>query len=1039
MNIWDKVGVTSVAGETRRDMVRNEDIWDKVGVTSMADKMRRDMVRIEDIWNKLRVTSVTGEMRRDMVRNEDTWDKVRVTSMADKMRRDMVRNEDIWDKVGVTSAADKMRRDMMRRDMVRNEDIWDKVGVTSAADKMRRDMVRNEDIWDKVGVTSEADKMRRDMVGYEGGHGFKPWKQPLAEIHDDNGSSKLGKENEVGELVDHHLIRSEKLLVTARAQEDSDNLVVQGGSGDGNEGSSRSGYGDFTGTQIEVDLDLSNQISDAIEGKKGDSVTNDIIDMNCLVDKTLGCNDQMIQEPGNRCSTHESEVKEPDPIRQVELDKEPSIADVRATIESCFGADAVVDLSQPAELPGQKMDVSETHLSEELKHGLRIKEMELETLISSAGATDSSVHVPVCEEVEEGEAFGDVMVFDESDYDILNNIGNEKKDGADESPANIFGKEEFAFDVHVNAPQKKDAHVNAPQKKDVYVNAQQKKDAYASSSINAVDEDNTSLGGEFIRKFREVPKDNTEKVFRSKDVETRKVCVYDTILDSGIDAEQVGGDVKLDHPAGSQFDSTSSVNAKKRKYLEVGAENGTIGKNEKKKRPSNKERKARKKAKERIKRAEKLGVKRLKLPLVVKPKEVKYCRHYIQGRCFEADKCKFSHDTIPLTKTSKPCRHFARQSCMKGDDCPFDHQLSKYPCEKYASQGFCNRGGDCLFSHEISAKTATVTSPTASNPPSAPSKSNSLIQVDTYGMSHKDVNSTSGSAALVPGKSAERSVLECVGKPAARAPKGVRLFSGVTLSSPRGKSLQGDAEKHKEADLSSKADDVGKFKSESNQKLNGFMKGTSVRTPQGVNFLSFGRAPLAEPSRDTLTSMLNMDYGVDKLQLGDMNNSKEAATCSKRNDSVKDDNQANVSAKLRSMNQMSTRNPPGSVPRGVNILSVDKAVKNRLHPNDFNSASSPIQRRQNALNTTSTEMPFRQLSSLFPSGQSLIQSAQKCNAEVSSSSKAPLLANTTSSIQKALSSTLAFAANLEVKYGMPNGSPDISSAINNKAGSSRDR
>ncbi|KAF3646572.1 hypothetical protein FXO37_20379 [Capsicum annuum] len=955
--------------------------------------------------------------------------------------------------------------------------IWDKVGVTSVAGKTRRDMVRNEDIWDKVGVTSEADKMRRDMVGYEGGHGFKPWKQPLAEIQDDNGSSKLGKENEVGELVDHHLIRSEKLLVTARAQEDSDNLVVQGGSGDGNEGSSRSGYGDFTGTQIEVDLDLSNQISDAVEGKKGDSVTNDIIDMNCLVDKTLGCNDQMIQEPGNRCSTHESEVKEPDPIRQVELDKEPSIADVRAAIESCFGADAIVDLSQPAELPGQKMDVSETHLSEELKHGLRIKEMELETLISSAGATDSSVHVPVCEEVEEGEAFGDVMVFDESDYDILNNVGNEKKDGADESPANIFGKEEFAFDVHVNAPQKKDAHVNAPQKKDVYVNAQQKKDAYASSSINAVDEDNTSLGGEFIRKFREVPKDNTEKVFRSKDVETRKVCVYDTILDSGIDAEQVGGDVKLDHPAGSQFDhpagsqfdSTSSVNAKKRKYLEVGAEdaigdsllrnipasssygsslvhheclsslNGTIGKNEKKKRPSNKERKARKKAKERIKRAEKLGVKRLKLPLVVKPKEVKYCRHYIQGRCFEADKCKFSHDTIPLTKTSKPCRHFARQSCMKGDDCPFDHQLSKYPCEKYASQGFCNRGGDCLFSHEISAKTATVTSPTASNPPSAPSKSNSLIQVDTYGMSHKDVNYTSGSAALVPGKSAERSVLECVGKPAARAPKGVRLFSGVTLSSPRGKSLQGDAEKHKEADLSSKADDVGKFKSESNQKLNGFMKGTSVRTPLGVNFLSFGRAPLAEPSRDTLTSMLNMDYGVDKLQLGDMNNSKEAATCSKRNDSVKDDNQANVSAKLRSMNQMSTRNPPGSVPRGVNILSVDKAVKNRLHPNDFNSASSPIQRRQNALNTTSTEMPFRQLSSLFPAGQSLIQSAQKCNAEVSSSSKAPLLANTTSSIQKALSSTLAFAANLEVKYGMPNGSPDISSAINHKAGSSRDR
>uniref|UniRef100_M1B5U8 Zinc finger CCCH domain-containing protein 65 n=1 Tax=Solanum tuberosum TaxID=4113 RepID=M1B5U8_SOLTU len=731
---------------------------------------------------------------------------------------------------------------------------------------------------------------------------------------DDNESSKLGTENEVGESVDHRLIRSENLLGTGPAHNESNNLAVQSGSGDRSDGNSRYGYGDFTRARMQVDLDLSNHTSNAVEGDRGDFITNDIIDMNCLVHKTLGYNYQMVKEPGNRCSTHESEVKEPDPIRPVGLDKDSSIDDVSAGIESCFGADAIADLSQPAELSGEKMDDSETHFSEEMKHGLRVKEVELETLISSAGAAESSVHVPMGEEMEEGEAFRDFMVFDESDYDILNHIGNEKKDGADESPADISGREEFAFDVHVNAPQRKDAS--------------------ASSTNDAVDEDNTFVGGEFIRKFREEPQDNTEKVFRSKDVETRKVCVYDTILDSENNAKQVGGDVKLDHPAGSQFDSTSGVNAKKRKHLKVATENENIGKNEKKRGPLTKESKARKKAKRRSKRAEeriKLGVKRLRLPPVVKPKVVKYCRHYLKGRCLEGEACKFSHDTIPLTKS------------------------------------------------KITVKTEAVTSPIASN---------SLVQVNTNGMLHKDVNSTSSSAGLVPRNSTERTVLEHVRKPAASTPKGITFLS-------HGKSLQGDARKHEEVGLPSKANGVDNI-----QKPNGFMKGASTRTPQGMNFLSFGRAPSAEPSGDTLSGVLNMDYGVDKLQLVDMK------------------------AKLGSINQMSTRTPPGSVPRGVNFLSVDKAVEDRPHPNECYSASSPIQRRQSAPNTTSSEMPFRQLSSLFPAGQSLIQSAQKCNAEIASSPKAPFLANTPSSIQKALQSTLAFAAkfDLGVKCGMSNGS-----------------
>ncbi|KAH9620068.1 hypothetical protein KSS87_006901 [Heliosperma pusillum] len=64
--------------------------------------------------------------------------------------------------------------------------------------------------------------------------------------------------------------------------------------------------------------------------------------------------------------------------------------------------------------------------------------------------------------------------------------------------------------------------------------------------------------------------------------------------------------------------------------------------------------KEKKKLKRRKQRAElnrKLGVKRLKLKPIVKPKVVQHCRHYLNGRCLEGEKCKFSHDVVPLTKS----------------------------------------------------------------------------------------------------------------------------------------------------------------------------------------------------------------------------------------------------------------------------------------------------------------------------------------------------------------------------------------------------
>ncbi|ESQ42718.1 hypothetical protein EUTSA_v10012834mg [Eutrema salsugineum] len=132
----------------------------------------------------------------------------------------------------------------------------------------------------------------------------------------------------------------------------------------------------------------------------------------------------------------------------------------------------------------------------------------------------------------------------------------------------------------------------------------------------------------------------------------------------------------------------------------------------KKKSAPSKEAKARKKAKFRKKRAQEriaLGVKKLQLkPVAPKPIPIKYCRHYLKGRCHEGEKCKFSHDTTPETK-SLPCCYFATQSCMKGDDCPYDHDLSKYLCNNFITKGSCHRGDNCLFSHKGTPQAASDT------------------------------------------------------------------------------------------------------------------------------------------------------------------------------------------------------------------------------------------------------------------------------------------------------------------------------------------
>ncbi|KAD4180487.1 hypothetical protein E3N88_29078 [Mikania micrantha] len=238
------------------------------------------------------------------------------------------------------------------------------------------------------------------------------------------------------------------------------------------------------------------------------------------------------------------------------------------------------------------------------------------------------------------------------------------------------------------------------------------------------------------------------------------------------------------------------------------------------KRVVTKERKAKKKMKDRIKRAEKnrkLGIRRLKLQPVIKEKKIIYCRHYMNGRCHEGEKCKFSHDTIPLTK-SKPCCHFARHTCMKGDDCPYDHQLSKYPCNNYQTKGSCNRGSDCMFSHEAQLSESSLN---VSKPEQKHSSNSNSKQIETKSCSvPKFVDITPKSI---------------------RPPKGINFFSQGKLSLPSPK-IDCESKEITKMPLQFQ-DSKEKTTMPSLVQASAEISKTPTILPRGINFLSFGKKP----------------------------------------------------------------------------------------------------------------------------------------------------------------------------------------------------
>ncbi|XP_028774206.1 uncharacterized protein LOC114731235 isoform X3 [Neltuma alba] len=295
----------------------------------------------------------------------------------------------------------------------------------------------------------------------------------------------------------------------------------------------------------------------------------------------------------------------------------------------------------------------------------------------------------------------------------------------------------------------------------------------------------------------------------------------------------------------------------------------------KKRGPVTEERKAKKKEKKRKKRAEKnrkLGVKRLKLQPVQKPKTITYCRHYLKGRCHEGDKCKFSHDIVPLTK-SKPCCHFARHSCMKGDDCPFDHELSKYPCSNFVSKGSCSRGNACMFSHQMPTKQDVATSSNDSKAELEPKllgNANLSKPPNISSSSASQQKQISDSKGIQTHLNSEKEVTDTVKKPPTMAPKGISFINFSKSSSPKQGMVTPD--KGNSVQIGTRSN-----QSASGTALNSMNPGkTPVGVPKGINFLSFGKGRISD-FKSTVCSFLNKESGIKLCQKGSLGTPEQAS------------------------------------------------------------------------------------------------------------------------------------------------------------------
>ncbi|KAF3439620.1 hypothetical protein FNV43_RR17898 [Rhamnella rubrinervis] len=621
--------------------------------------------------------------------------------------------------------------------------------------------------------------------------------------------------------------------------------------------------------------------------------------------------------------------------------------------------------------------------SMEVEHEILSKDEELKKSDCRSDAMDSANYM-AGGDIEEGEISGDYTLDDDSmDMILQNGLGLDDKKVHEENILRCL-------------VDKKELPCNEVNEQD-----------FESTSSPASTSNNTNTGGVELRES-----DGNKMVCRPEIIVNGKTVIADKLDGYNFMLEAArsdnkgsgdGGGVLL--PASYPNNNNNNNLSLDRKILEEEARNHKITSTEKdaevckkkKRGPPSKEKKARKKQKDRKKRAEKnrqLGVKRLKLVPMSKPKTVTYCRHYLKGRCHEGDNCKFSHDTVPLTK-SKPCCHFARHSCMKGDECPFDHQLSKYPCSNFASKGFCIRGDDCMFSHKIppteDAATASDACKTELKPVTLLDNSKSKDKLNNDGASQKNFNASCYSTKS-DSRNNEQKVKETVLKQS-----GLVSTKGTSFLSVENSPLVDSSDlRQGNKNASGKAGNlIHQSASVSVQNSNEILNKTPPVAPKGINFLSFGKAPSdASSSRKSASLPLSIDSGFEVSVLDNSNLQNHAGLT------------------LNSNMVLNGGQPPVS-PKGINCPAFGKASiddsggkeKVSLQCSWDNGTDGSVQEKQLALDKP-------QISNACSSAERLTSSPVS-SAQFSGNLASRIYKDTPLSAQKALLSTLAFAAKYE--------------------------
>ncbi|XP_059431918.1 zinc finger CCCH domain-containing protein 7 isoform X2 [Corylus avellana] len=564
-------------------------------------------------------------------------------------------------------------------------------------------------------------------------------------------------------------------------------------------------------------------------------------------------------------------------------------------------------VSLDKEMTGEPPKPRENMEEESLLPKTNSTKRELEKSVGNSDSLESPNHMAEGGDIEEGEISGDYGTYDMSlDMPVEDAMVSKEKnvDEMQVSP-DIFDKKEFLNDDQ-NGANKKSFE-------------------FTSLKVDTHDNANTSreVGPEISNGNKMASR--PEAVVHEKYMRAKKAYREDLLLKDGGTKEAAGWPPacpnNLDlHGQISEKNTTGSHGITSTEVQDASS-------CKKKKRSLSKESKAKKKHKERKKRAEKnreLGVKRLKLHPVSKPKTVTYCRHYLKGRCRQGDKCQFSHDTVPLTK-STPCCHFARHSCMKGDACPFDHQLFKYPCDNFV-KGFCSRGDACMFSHKIPT---TEDSRTASNDckpelkyPSLPGNTNIKMQLNVTSSSLQSVDALSNSVGAHPHTNVKTLV-----KPPALVPKGIsRILTAEKSAAVNSTMLKQGRSSPSGNEGAKVGNQAVPSISDTFQKMDETPKRTSpCVVPKGINFLSFGKGPLDDSVTKKVASLHSNRGSGTKLTLADnLNLQKQASSSPNIDVSIKVGNQTSPSASktTQNLNEMPKKTQPEGTRQGMNFLSL---------------------------------------------------------------------------------------------------------------------